>query len=44
MLQKLKDDEEQQLKILELMGNTLIPDENLFIGFMPLKSYIQNKK
>jgi hypothetical protein len=44
MLQKLKDDEDQQLKILDLMANTLLPDENLFIGFMPLKSYIQSKK
>lgn len=32
------------MKILELMGTTLLPDENLFIGFMPLKSYILNKK
>jgi len=44
MLQKLKDDEDQQLKILDLMANTLLPDENLFIGFMPLKSYITSKK
>jgi hypothetical protein len=26
------------------MGSSLIPDENQFIGFMPLKSYIINKK
>lgn len=44
MLQKLKNDEDQQLKILDLMANTLLPDENLFIGFMPLKSYITSKK
>ena len=44
MLLKLKNDEEQQMKILDLMANTLLPDENLFIGFMPLKSYIVSKK
>lgn len=26
------------------MGTSLIPEENQFIGFMPLKSYILNKK
>ena len=26
------------------MGNTLLPEENHFIGFMPLKSYLEIKK
>ena len=32
------------MKVLQLMGNTLLPEENLFIGFMPLKSYLKSKK
>lgn len=44
LLQKLRDDEDQQMKILKLMGTTLIPEENQFNGFMPLKSYLINKK
>ena len=41
---KLKDDEENQFKIVQLIGTTLLPEENMLVGFMPLKSYLENKK
>jgi hypothetical protein len=36
--QELKNikDEDEQTKLLELVGNTLLPEENYFIGFLPL--------
>ena len=40
---KIRKDEEQQLKIIELIGSTLLPEESNFIGFMPLKSYLDKK-
>lgn len=41
---KLTIDEEEQLKIVELMGTSLLPEEFFFIGFLPLQSYIDTKK
>lgn len=37
-------DEEEQTKILSMMGNTLLPEELYFVGFVPLQSYIDKKK
>jgi hypothetical protein len=34
------DDEEKQVKLIEIIGSTFIPEELQFIGFMPLKTYI----
>ena len=32
------------MKILELMGNSLLTEEYFFIGFLPLQSYIDETK
>ena len=32
------------MELLELMGNTLLFEENHMIGFLPLQSYLDNKK
>ena len=40
----LLEDEEAQLKILHLAGTTLIPEENIIIGYLPLMSYFTSKK
>jgi len=42
-LKKLKD-EEEQLKFVELVGSTLISEEALLVGFLPLESYIEKRK
>lgn len=42
-LNKIKD-EEEQTKLLELIGNTLLPEEQYFVGFLPLQTYIDRKK
>jgi hypothetical protein len=36
--------EEEQIKLLELMGSTLLPEEYFFIGFLPLQSFIDKAK
>lgn len=30
--------------MIELIGSTLLPEEFYFLGFLPLESYINNKK
>ena len=35
---------EQELELIDLMGNTLLYEENHMIGFLPLRSYLQNRK
>ena len=42
-LKKIKD-EEEQLKIIQLMGNSLLSEEHYFVGFLPLQTYIDSKK
>lgn len=37
-------DEEDQLKLTQMIGSTLLNEESYFIGFLPLQSYIDNKK
>ena len=32
------------MELLSLMGNTLLFEENHLIGFLPLQSYLDNKK
>lgn len=32
------------MKIIQLIGTTLLPEENQFLGFLPLKSYLINNK
>ena len=41
---KLDQDEEKQMKILQLIGATLLPEENMFLGFLPMKSYLAQTK
>lgn len=43
---KLKsyDDEESQLKLLQLTGSTLLPEESILVGFLPLMSHFNTKK
>lgn len=36
--------EEEQIKLLELMGSTLLPEEYFFIGFLPLQSFVDKAK
>ena len=31
------------MKIIEIIGSTLLPEESNFIGFMPLNSYLEKK-
>lgn len=42
--QKAIKDEEEQLKLVEMIGNTLLNEESFFIGFLPLQTYINKKK
>jgi hypothetical protein len=45
--QQNKDKDQQadrQLALLELMGTTLIFEENFILGFLPLRSYFLNRK
>lgn len=37
-------DEEEQVKLAELMGNSLLSEEVHFVGFLPLRTYIEDKK
>ena len=37
-------EEEEQFKIVQLMGSSLLPEEFFFVGFLPLQSYIDNRK
>ena len=37
-------EEEEQIKLVELMGSTLLPEEFFFIGFLPLQSYVDTRK
>jgi hypothetical protein len=39
-----KISEEEQVKLFELMGTTLISEEYFFIGFLPLQSFIDKSK
>ena len=41
---RLKDDEEYQYRLVKLVGNTLLPEESMLIGFLPLMSYFTSKK
>eukprot|EP00347_Sterkiella_histriomuscorum_P013648 403363909 len=41
---KLIRDEDDQLKLTQMIGNTLLNEETFFIGFLPLQSYVDNKK
>lgn len=35
---------DRELRLLELMGTTLLFEENHLVGFLPLRSYLDNKK
>lgn len=35
---------DRELRLLELMGTTLLFEENHLVGFLPLRSYLENKK
>lgn len=35
---------ERELYLLELLGNTLLFEENHLVGFLPLRSYLESKK
>jgi len=35
---------DRELYLLELMGNTLLFEENHLVGFLPLRSYLERKK
>ena len=35
---------ERELYLLDLLGNTLLFEENHLIGFLPLRSYMENRK
>jgi hypothetical protein len=37
-------DEDAQTRVASLIGSTLLPEEFFYVGFLPIQSYIDNKK
>ena len=43
-MDRLERNAERELELLALMGTTLLQEENHFIGFLPLWSYLDKQK